>query len=245
MPANKKTPPSQCRKFNEQSPDSERGSGTIEYVAVGVLIAVLVGGVMAFPYAKHLIPGTQASVCIVTTGSDSHKSDGSCNKDNATFMSQPVAPQPVDNDEDSQMSDDEVETRSEIIERAGFWLKQPVPYSMENYTQGPDGKLYRTDCSGFVSMAWGLNDSYSTVTLPQVARPIAKEDLKPGDILLKGGPGSGGANGHVGIFNGWANESHTSYYIIEQAGGVGTQSRVISYPYSGDNSYVPYRKKGL
>lgn len=135
--------------------------------------------------------------------------------------------------------------RATIIERANFWAKDPVPYSMERTAADPNGKQYRADCSGFVSMAWGLKSSLSTVTLPDVAHPIKKDELKPGDILLKGGPGTGGANGHVAIFNGWADDSHTKYHGIEQAGRTGTAARDIAFPYDQDSSYVPYRLNGL
>lgn len=137
-----------------------------------------------------------------------------------------------------QISDDR---RSTIIERANSWVNNPVPYNMNGSAPDPDGKYYRADCSGFVSMAWGLDDSYSTVTLPDVSHEIAKDDLKPGDILLKGGPGTGGANGHVTIFNGWANDDHTAYNGIEQSGSQNTVAREIAYPYDQDSSYVPYR----
>ena len=221
----------------------EDGIGTIEYIGVAVIIAVIIAGIMAFPYAKHLVPGTQASVCTVTTGNSGHSSDGTCDDDNRTFVNASDA-QPIPEDTSGP---DEAESpdRQEIIRRAKSWVERGVPYSMEAYTNDPNGKQYRTDCSGFVSMAWGLDNSYSTVTLPQVAHPIPKDELQPGDILLKGGPGSEGANGHVVIFNGWTDDSHTSYYALEEAGGVGATARTISYPYGGDGSYVPFRKNGL
>ena len=222
---------------------SENGIGTIEYIGVAVIVAIVIAGILAFPYAKHLVPGTQASVCTVTTGNPGHGEDGTCDDDNRKFIKASDA-EPIPEDTSGP---DEAESpdRQEVIRRAKTWVERGVPYSMEAYTNGPDGKPYRTDCSGFVSMAWGLDNSYSTVTLPQVAHPIPKEELQPGDILLKGGPGSGGANGHVVIFNGWADESHTSYYALEEAGGVGATARVISYPYDGDGAYVPYRKNGM
>lgn len=135
--------------------------------------------------------------------------------------------------------------RQNIIDRAKHWTDQGVPYDMTKYAADPDGVNYRTDCSGFVSMAWGLDTSLSTVTLPEVAHEIPKDDLQPGDILLKGGPGTAGAAGHVTIFNGWANAERTAYHGLEQAGGTGAVERVISYPYEQDASYVPYRGNGL
>lgn len=222
---------------------SENGIGTIEYIGVAVIVAIVIAGILAFPYAKHLVPGTQASVCTVTTGNPGHGEDGTCDDDNRKFIKASDA-EPIPEDTSGP---DEAESpdRQEIIRRAKTWVEQGVPYSQNSAHPDENGKMYRTDCSGFVSMAWGLDQSYSTVYLPDHAHQIPKEELQPGDILLKGGPGSEGNNGHVVIFNGWTDDSHTSYYALEEAGGVGATARTISYPYDGDGSYVPYRKNGL
>ncbi|GEB24484.1 cell wall-associated hydrolase [Brevibacterium aurantiacum] len=145
----------------------------------------------------------------------------------------------------NQTQQTEDEARDEIIDRAQTWVDQQVPYDMTGYHPDPQGNEYRTDCSGFVSMAWGLDASENTVTLPDFAETIDKEDLKPGDVLMKGGPGTEGANGHVAIFNGWANDEHTAYYGIEEGGSTETVAREISYPYDQDDAFVPYRLKGL
>lgn len=135
--------------------------------------------------------------------------------------------------------------RDAIIDRARTWVDQGVPYDMAAYHPDPEGKNYRTDCSGFVSMAWGLDDSLSTVTLPDVSHEISKDELKPGDILLKGGPGTEGANGHVVIFNGWADDDKTAYHALEENGSLGSVAHEVSYPYDQDDSFVPYRLNGL
>lgn len=222
---------------------SEDGFGTVEFIGITVVVAIIIAGIFAFPWAKELVPGTQASVCKVTTGNSAHHPDGTCVKDNKTFVQASEA-QPIPDDQ-PQPDAAGTKDRQEIIKRANTWVERGVPYSQSAYTNDPNGKQYRTDCSGFVSMAWGLDQSLTTVTLPTVAHPISKDELQPGDILLKGGPGSGGNNGHVVIFNGWTDETHTAYYGLEEAGGVGATARVISYPYDGDGSYVPYRKNGL
>src|SRR5690242_7901315 len=56
-------------------------------------------------------------------------------------------------------------TREEILARAQVWVDRKVPYSMSRYWS--DG--YRQDCSGFISMAWGLGSSQTTWTLPNFA----------------------------------------------------------------------------
>lgn len=84
---------------------------------------------------------------------------------------------------------------------------------------GPGGTLYRTDCSGFVSMA--LHSSppgRSTVSLPQIGDPIAWDDLQPGDFVGTLGPGTGGANGHVTLFKSWANSAKSRYNTLECRG---------------------------
>ncbi|UVI36027.1 NlpC/P60 family protein [Brevibacterium spongiae] len=135
--------------------------------------------------------------------------------------------------------------RDEIISRAQTWVDQGVPYNWDATHPDPQGKQYRMDCSGFVSMAWGLDESLNTVTLPNVAHEIDKDELKPGDVLMKGGPGTEGANGHVVIFNGWANDDKTAYHALEENGSLGTVAHEVSYPYDQDDSFVPYRLNGL
>lgn len=128
-------------------------------------------------------------------------------------------------------------TRAEVMKRAKTWSSNPVPYSMSRTRGG-----YRTDCSGFVSMAWKIGKpGLSTVTLVDIAKRIDKQNLKAGDIIMKGGPGTGGANGHVVIFEKWANQAKTAYVGIEQTPPQ-TKRREIPYPYfNGGSGYRPYR----
>ncbi|MCP2262307.1 Repeat domain-containing protein, partial [Streptoalloteichus tenebrarius] len=138
-------------------------------------------------------------------------------------------------------------TRREVIDRAKTWLTAhnggPVPYNQNAHHDG-----YRADCSGFVSMAWKLDrPGLTTVTLPNVADLIDKNDLRPGDVLMNGGPGTGGDNGHVVIFEKWVDTAKTRYLGIEQAGypANGTVYREISYPYGGDARFKPYRYRNI
>src|SRR4051812_37995954 len=48
-------------------------------------------------------------------------------------------------------------SRAEIIARAQTWVAAQVPYSQDDYYGG-----YRTDCSGYVSMALKTSGSYWT-----------------------------------------------------------------------------------
>ncbi|MFI2608016.1 peptidoglycan-binding protein [Kitasatospora sp. NPDC018619] len=132
-------------------------------------------------------------------------------------------------------------TRAQIIQRAQSWVDQGVPYSMSRYWS--DG--YRQDCSGFVSMAWGLGSSQTTWTLPDFAERITKSDLQPGDILIYNNPASPQSGSHVTIFGGWADSSRTKYVAYEQT-GPSAKKRSTPYAYwNNSGSYVPYRYTGL
>lgn len=132
-------------------------------------------------------------------------------------------------------------TRAEIITRAKKWVDAKVPYSMEAYWS--DG--YRQDCSGYVSMAWGLPGNEWTGTLDQFGERVSKEELQPGDILLFHNPQNPERGSHVVIFGGWKDYTHASYLAYEQRP---PQARRKETPYAywhQSNRYVPYRYKGL
>ncbi|MGW2399885.1 FG-GAP repeat domain-containing protein [Kitasatospora sp. NPDC001664] len=100
-------------------------------------------------------------------------------------------------------------TRSEVIARADYWFqnKASIPYDQGGSYQDSSGRSYRTDCSGYVSMAWHLGTSLATGTLPGVATQIPRSQLKPGDILDYEAK-------HVILFEKWDDAAHTtfSYY---------------------------------
>ncbi len=125
--------------------------------------------------------------------------------------------------------------RQAVVGRAARWMQKGVPYNQQGWVDD-----YRSDCSGFVSYAWGLDQSYVTWTLPEVSRRIAKNDLQPGDIILN-------TARHVILFAGWANGAHTAYVGYEEAGSAGRAiRRVIPYPYDSPTApqYLPYRYTG-
>ncbi|MFE5561623.1 hypothetical protein [Streptomyces sp. NPDC056544] len=131
-------------------------------------------------------------------------------------------------------------TRSEVIKRAASWVGIGLQYSWNNTYQG-----YRTDCSGFASMAWRLGtpglDTTSFVPAG-VASWIGKSDLKPGDALLND---AAGANGHIVVFGGWVNSARTSYRGYEFTGS-GMHYREIPYPYySGYGTFRPVRNNSI
>jgi hypothetical protein len=89
--------------------------------------------------------------------------------------------------------------RGDIMTRGRSWIDERVPYSQSRTHKNQYG-TYRTDCSGYVSMAWALDESRTTWTLWDVTKQIAAGDLQPGDALLKD---SGGTD-HVALFVRWA-----------------------------------------
>lgn len=124
---------------------------------------------------------------------------------------------------------------SSAIARAQSWVEAHVPYSQSSYFTNQYG-TYRQDCSGYVSMAWGLPASMTTYSLPTVSHPIAKDDLRAGDILLK--------PGHTLIFDRWASPERADYWAYEeQHTGTVAVHHVVPYPYwPGYGTFVPHRK---
>ncbi|MEW2254782.1 peptidoglycan-binding protein [Streptomyces sp. NPDC047869] len=132
-------------------------------------------------------------------------------------------------------------TRTQIINRAKVWVAAKVPYSMEDYWS--DG--YRQDCSGYVSMAWGLGSNEWTGSLDQYGVKITKEELLPGDMLLFHNPDDPERGSHVVLFGGWTDYTHTYYTVYEQT-PPNARSQATPYPYwSNASKYVPYRYKGV
>lgn len=120
-----------------------------------------------------------------------------------------------------------------ITDDADTWLNPPVPYSQSSYYNG-----YRQDCSGYVSMAWQLDTSATTWTIPNYAHQIDKSELASGDVLLN-------IDEHVLIFDSWVDGSQSQYWAYEQTPPQ-TVYRAVQYPYwPGYGTYLPYRLNGM
>jgi hypothetical protein len=138
-------------------------------------------------------------------------------------------------------------TPDQIRHRAATWLTTwhngPVPYlSSVNPTDWFQG--YRRDCSGYVSMVLGLpGPGLTTGQLAgdDISIPIAKDDLRTGDLMIN--PGAG-ADGHVVIFDHWTDETRRHYVGHDLSGSRGTRSRVLPYPYTDGYPMSPYRYRG-
>ena len=130
-------------------------------------------------------------------------------------------------------------TRAQVLSRARSWVSVGIPYSQERCYRNSYGD-YRTDCSGFVAMAWGLGGSGSafwTGNLMDRAVPISRSALKPGDALLRH-TGDTSEN-HVALFVEWANSARTEPVVMEQTGSRDTVQRTWSEEYAG--LYTPIR----
>jgi len=128
-------------------------------------------------------------------------------------------------------------TRATVLARAQVWIDRQVPYSQTHYFGG-----YRTDCSGFTSMAWKLTSrghplSLSTRTLHSVSTTIPPDALLPGDAMIK-------HNYHAKIFYGWVDAAHTKYVAYEETGPA-TRSSVKDLAADLAFGYVPYRRRGI
>lgn len=140
-------------------------------------------------------------------------------------------------------------SRATVMARAREWVDKKIPYCQCNGPAEccgscPFCKQYRCDCSGYVSYSWGLPYGYTTFTLPQVAHPISKEELQPGDVMLNTAE-------HVVLFGGWADAGHTSYHALQEpgchtAGPHYAYSSVVPYPFNWDPSaFAPYRYNNI
>ena len=125
-------------------------------------------------------------------------------------------------------------TRDQVIARAVSWVLQGVPYSQTSWWTDSNG-VYRQDCSGYVSMAWNLNQrsNYWTGNLATVSHRIATKSLKMGDILLL-------PRSHVVIFAGWANAEKTRFHLFEEY----SRGKPARYLTGADLSYYTGRGYG-
>ena len=97
--------------------------------------------------------------------------------------------------------------RLTAIQRGFTWLDANVPYSQSRSYKG-----YRTDCSGFVSMAWNLGTSYNTASFMGGGAPVrqvAWDQMMPADAF--------GKRGHIMLFLGWNDAGHKNACVLEQA----------------------------
>ncbi|MGW6704036.1 hypothetical protein ACWGDE_03930 [Streptomyces sp. NPDC054956] len=136
-------------------------------------------------------------------------------------------------------------TREQIIARAKDWVEQRVSYSQKLFWKDEaTGGRYRQDCSGFVSMAWQLNSSMSTETLPLVADRIPRDQLEPGDALVN-------TRSHALLFGGWTDKAKGDFFYYSESNtsvpAHKTNANIHDYKIGGyyPSSYIPLRYKKL
>ncbi|WP_112268309.1 hypothetical protein [Lentzea terrae] len=124
-------------------------------------------------------------------------------------------------------------TRAEILTRAQSWITARVPYSQSNCYRNAYGQ-YRTDCSGYVSMAWGARHSYTTRDIHYISHEIPRADLQPGDALNDAGS-------HVALFLRWADAARTQPVVREQARPNGSPTVERTWSAATASKYTPIR----
>jgi hypothetical protein len=118
--------------------------------------------------------------------------------------------------------------QSPFVQRAKAWVDGQIPYN-QGLTANPDGSRagrntgYRMDCSGFISMAWGVPATGLTVpvtgNLGNYANTFSNKDqLQPGDAINNRQVGN---DGHVVMFVRWINQNQGKFVAYEQNGGHG------------------------
>lgn len=129
-------------------------------------------------------------------------------------------------------AEDRATSREEALARARSWLEEGVTYSQQACHDNEHGS-YRTDCSGYVSMAWGLDRSRPTSGLAEVAHQIPREELMPGDAL--------NSAGHVALFVRWEDEARTRPVVREHTGPDGAPVVERSWSPETAAGYTPIR----
>lgn len=115
-------------------------------------------------------------------------------------------------------SSNKILTRAQVLTRAQSWVTARVPYSQSACYSNTYGS-YRTDCSGFASMAWGLTYSRTTADIQGVTHVIARSSLAPGDALWR----RDSSVQHMAIFVRWGTsgaavvrEEYATGHVAEQ-----------------------------
>ncbi|EWM13587.1 membrane protein [Kutzneria sp. 744] len=121
------------------------------------------------------------------------------------------------------------------LTRSQSWIDAQVPYSQTSAYSSQYGS-YRSDCSGFVSMAWHLDKAYTTYSLPPMMTTIARSDLKPGDALYR----QDSDTQHIALFVRWFDGAHTQPVVREEA-NFGEVAKEDSWPASWANTFTPKR----
>jgi len=95
------------------------------------------------------------------------------------------------------------------------------------------------DCSAFVSKVWGVS-RHTTDNLSAVSKPVSKDELAAGDALNLTTGADPEGDGHVRLFDKWADASHTRMWVYEE-----TPPRSIHHVINWDPKYQPMRRTNV
>jgi MYXO-CTERM domain-containing protein len=141
-------------------------------------------------------------------------------------------------------------SRDEVLARAEAWLADGPLYSWDAwYTETVSGECcYRTDCSGFVSVLWGLpapgHTTYSFaggVWDDGVSYVIDPSELLPGDALNEPGDPSAGT-GHIMLYV--SGDFASGYVEVYHSYATG-QPAAHEWVYINPSEWVPIRYVGI
>jgi cell wall-associated NlpC family hydrolase len=124
-----------------------------------------------------------------------------------------------------------------VVDRGKSWLGK-VDYSQKKWHCNQYGS-YRQDCSGYVSMMWGLSYSRTTADIRGVTYDIGRGNLQPGDALWHRRNGFN----HVALFVGWANGNGEAWVYEEYDYGHKAEQRKWSA--SKVNMFTPIRYRNI
>ncbi|WP_067501257.1 hypothetical protein [Actinoplanes sp. TFC3] len=126
--------------------------------------------------------------------------------------------------------------RDSVMTRAKDWYDRNVPYGSADAWDVNHGKRYRTDCSGFVSMAWKLKTSKTTWTLDDVSHVINWNDLLRGDAVVH-------EHDHAVLFDKWVNaDTKADFWVYEESRpGHDMQHRKMNVADTRRAGFDPYR----
>ncbi len=95
------------------------------------------------------------------------------------------------------------------------------------------------DCSAFVSKVWGVS-RHTTDNLSAVSHAVSKDELQTGDALNLTTGADPEGDGHVRLFDKWADPSHTKMWVYEE-----TPPRSVHHVINWDPKYQPMRRTNV
>ena len=128
--------------------------------------------------------------------------------------------------------DPTVLVRAAILSRAATLLGL-------RYVWGGNSTVNGMDCSSYLSWVWSVS-RYTTDSIWNVSFPITKEGLRAGDALNLTIGRDPQRQGHIRLFEAWANAAHTAMWVYEE-----TPPRVVHRVVAYDDRYQPIRLAGL